>query len=126
MKTIILFLIKVFRLDIPTVKVVEIPFEKIVYKDRIVIKEIEVPVEVIKEIIKEVEVIKEIEVPVYKDIKYVALKDEVTNDTFVEGNLFVTGNIHVAGNISSHGGIYYGMSTEEVKMMADKDITAFN
>ena len=124
MKKLIIWLAKVFRVNI--YKIVEVPVEKIVYKDRIVIKEIEVPVEVIKEIIKEVEVIKEIEVPVYKDVKYIALKDEVTNDTYVEGNLFVTGDIHVAGNISSHGGIYYGMSTEEVKMMADKDISAFN
>ena len=127
MKKLIIWLAKVFRVNI--YKIVEVPVEKIVYKDRTVIKEIEVPVEVIKEIIKEVEVIKEvikeIEVPVYKDVKYVALKDEVTNDTYVEGNLFVTGDIHVAGNISSHGGIYYGMSTEEVKMMADKEITAF-
>ena len=126
MKKLIIWLAKVFNVNITKEVIVEKEIEKIVYKDRIV----EVPVEVIKEIIKEVEVIKEvikeIEVPVYKDIKYVALKDEVTNDTYVEGNLFVTGDIHVAGNISSHGGIYYGMSTEEVKMMADKDITAFN
>ena len=119
MKKLIIWLAKVFRVNI--YKIVEVPVEKIVYKDRIV----EVPVEVIKEIIKEVEVIKEIEVPVYKDVKYIALKDEATGDTYVEGNLFVTGDIHVAGNISSHGGIYYGMSTEEVKMMAGKEITAF-
>ena len=119
MKKLIIWLAKVFRVNI--YKIVEVPVEKIVYKDRIV----EVPVEVIKEIIKEVEIIKEIKVPFYNDVKYVALKDEVTGDTYVEGNLFVTGDIHVAGNISSHGGIYYGMSTEEVKMMADKEITAF-
>ena len=122
MKKLIIWLAKVFNANITKEVIVEKEVEKIVYKDRIV----EVPVEVIKEIIKEVEVIKEIEVPVYKETKYIALKDEVTNDTYVEGNLFVTGDIHVAGNISSHGGIYYGMSTEEVKMMADKDITAFN
>ena len=125
MKKLIIWLAKVFNVIITKEVIVEKEVEKIVYKDRIVIKEIEVPVEVIKEIIKEVEVIKEIEVPVYKDVKYIALKDEATNDTYVEGNLFVTGDIHVAGNISSHGGIYYGMSTEEVKMMADKEITAF-
>ena len=122
MKKLIIWLAKVFNVIITKEVIVEKEIEKIVYKDRIV----EVPVEVIKEVIKEVEVIKEIEVPVYKEVKYVALKDEGTNDTYVEGNLFVTGDIHVAGNISSHGGIYYGMSTEEVKMMADKDITAFN
>ena len=122
MKKLIIWLAKVFNVIITKEVIVEKEVEKIIYKDKIV----EVPVEVIKEIIKEVEVIKEIEVPVYKDVKYIALKDEVTNDTYVEGNLFVTGDIHVAGNISSHRGIYYGMSTEEVKMMADKDITAFN
>lgn len=121
MKKLIIWLAKVFNVIITKEVIVEKEIEKIVYKDRIV----EVPVEVIKEIIKEVEVIKEIEVPVYKDVKYIALKDEATGDTYVEGNLFVTGDIHVAGNISSHGGIYYGMSTEEVKMMADKEITAF-
>ena len=122
MKKLIIWLAKVFNVIITKEVIVEKEVEKIVYKDRIV----EVPVGVIKEIIKEVEVIKEIEVPVYKDVKYIALKDEATGDTYVEGNLFVTGDIHVAGNISSHGGIYYGMSTEEVKMMADKDISAFN
>ena len=121
MKKLIIWLAKVFNVIITKEVIVEKEIEKIVYKDRIV----EVPVEVIKEIIKEVEVIKEIEVPVYKDVKYIALKDEATGDTYVEGNLFVTGDIHVAGNISSHGGIYYGMSTEEVKMMADKEITAY-
>ena len=121
MKKLIIWLAKVFNVIITKEVIIEREVEKIVYKDRIV----EVPVEVIKEIIKEVEVIKEIEVPVYKDVKYIALKDEATGDTYVEGNLFVTGDIHVAGNISSHGGIYYGMSTEEVKMMAGKEITAF-
>ena len=100
MKKLIIWLAKVFRVNI--YKIVEVPVEKIVYKDRIV----EVPVEVIKEIIKEVEVIKEvikeIEVPVYKDIKYVALKDEVTNDTYVEGNLTVKGYLFVNGEVTCY------------------------
>ena len=96
MKTLIKWLAKVFKVDI--YKTIEVPVEKIVYKDRI----IEVPVEVIKEIIKEVEVIKEIEVPVYKDVKYIALKDEVTNDTYVEGNLIVKGYLYVNGEVTCH------------------------
>ena len=98
MKKIIIWLAKVFNVIITKEVIVEKEVEKIVYKDRIV----EVPVEVIKEIIKEVEVIKEIEVPVYKDIKYVALKDEVTNDTYVEGNLIVKGYLYVNGEVTCY------------------------
>ena len=76
---------------------VDLTVEKIVYRDKIV----------------EVE-------------KQIVLEGEVEGDVTVNGDLFVTGNIYVAGNISSHGGIYYGMSTEEVKMMADKEISALN
>ena len=94
MKKLIIWLAKVFNVIITK----EVIVEKIVYKDRIV----EVPVEVIKEIIKEVEVIKEIEVPVYKDVKYIALKDEVTNDTYVEGNLIVKGYLYVNGEVTCH------------------------
>ena len=98
MKKLIQWLAKVFNAEITKEVVVE--KEKIVYKDRIV----EVPVEVIKEVIKEVEVIKEmvVEVPVYKETKYVALKDEVTNDTFVEGNLIVKGYLYVNGEVTCY------------------------
>ena len=102
MKKLIIWLAKVFNVIITKEVIVEKEVEKIVYKDRIVIKEIEVPMEVIKEIIKEVEVIKEIEVPVYKDVKYVALKDEVTNDTYVEGNLIVKGYLYVNGEVTCY------------------------
>ena len=98
MKKLIIWLAKVFNVIITKEVIVEKEVEKIVYKDRIV----EVPVEVIKEIIKEVEVIKEIEVPVYKDIKYIALKDEVTNDTYVEGNLIVKGYLYVNGEVTCY------------------------
>lgn len=98
MKKLIIWLAKVFNVIITKEVIVEKEIEKIIYKDKIV----EVPVEVIKEVIKEVEVIKEIEVPVYKDIKYVALKDEVTNDTYVEGNLIVKSNLYVNGEVTCH------------------------
>ena len=98
MKKLIIWLAKVFNVIITKEVIVEKEIEKIVYKDRIV----EVPVEVIKEIIKEVEVIKEIEVPVYKDVKYIALKDEVTNDTYVEGNLIVKGYLYVTGEVTCY------------------------
>ena len=73
---------------------VDLTVEKIIYKDRIVEKIVEVPVEVIveKEVIKEV--------PVYKEVKYIALKDEVTNDTYVEGNLVVKGYLYVDGEVT--------------------------
>ena len=104
MKKLIIWLAKIFNVNLTV--------EKIIYKDKIVevIKEVikEVPKEVIvekeviKEVIKEVpvEVIKE--VPVYKEVKYIALKDEVTNDTFVEGNLVVKGYLYVDGEISCY------------------------
>ena len=98
MKKLIIWLAKVFNVIITKEVIIEKEIEKIVYKDRIV----EVPVEVIKEIIKEVEVIKEIEVPVYKDVKYIALKDEVTNDTYVEGNLIVKGYLYVNGEVTCY------------------------
>ena len=98
MKKIIIWLAKIFNVNLMN--------EKIIYKDRIVEKIVEVPVEVIKEVIKEVpvevivekEVIKE--VPVYKETKYVALKDEVTNDTYVDGNLVVKGHLIVDGEVT--------------------------
>ena len=68
--------------------------EKIIYKDKIVEVIKEVPKEVIKEVIKEV--------PVYKEVKYIALKDEVTNDTYVEGNLVVKGYLYVDGEVSCY------------------------
>ena len=96
MKKLIIWLAKIFKVDLVV--------EKIVIKE--VIKE--VPKEVIKEVIKEVpvevivekEVIKE--VPVYKETKYIALKDEVTNDTYVEGNLVVKGYLYVDGEVSCY------------------------
>ena len=98
MKKLIQWLAKTFNANITKEVIVE--KEKIIYKDKIV----EVPVEVIKEIIKEVEVIKEVtvEVPIYKETKYVALKDEVTNDTYVEGNLIVKGYLYVNGEVTCH------------------------
>ena len=102
MRKLIIWLARVFKVDITTEKVVikekvvEIPKEVFIEKE--VIKEVikEVPVEVIveKEVIKEV--------PVYKEVKYVALKDEVTNDTYVEGNLVVKGYLFVEGDISCY------------------------
>ena len=38
----------------------------------------------------------------YKETKYVALKDEVTNDTFVEGNLIVKGYLYVNGDVTCY------------------------
>ena len=99
MKKLLFWLAGIFNVDLTV--------EKIIYRDKI----IEVPKEVIKEVIVE---------------KQVALEGAIEGDVTVNGDLFVTGNIYVAGNISSHGGIYYGMSTEEVKMMADKEISALN
>ena len=90
MKKLIQWLAKVFNANITK----EVIVEKIIYKDKIV----EIPVEVIKEVIKEVVV----EVPVYKEIKYIALKDEVTNDTFVEGNLIVKGYLYVNGDVTCY------------------------
>ena len=104
MKRLIIWLAKIFNVNLVN--------EKIIYKDKIVEVIKEVPKEVIKEVIVEVpveviiekEVIKEIikEVPVYKEVKYIALKDEVTNDTHVEGNLVVKGYLYVDGEISCY------------------------
>lgn len=92
MKKLIIWLAKIFNVNLTV--------EKIIYKDKIV----EVIKEVPKEVIVEKEVIKEIikEVPVYKETKYVALKDEVTNDTYVEGNLVVKGYLYVDGEVSCY------------------------
>lgn len=92
MKKLIIWLAKIFNVNLTV--------EKIIYKDRIV----EVIKEVPKEVIVEKEVIKEVikEVPVYKEVKYVALKDEVTNDTYVEGNLVVKGYLYVDGEVSCY------------------------
>lgn len=102
MKKVLFWLARIFKVDLTV--------EKIIYKDRIVEvpKEVIVEKEIVKEVIKEVpvevivekEVIKE--VPVYKEVKYVALKDEVTNDTFVEGNLVVKGYLYVNGEVSCY------------------------
>lgn len=96
MKKLIIWLAKIFNVNLTV--------EKIIYRDKI----IEIPKEVIKEVIKEVpvevivekEVVKEI--PVYKETKYVALKDEVTDDTYIEGNLIVKGYLYVDGEVSCY------------------------
>ena len=96
MKKLLFWLAGIFNVDLTV--------EKIIYRDKIVEvpKEVIVEKEVIKEIIKEVpvEVIKE--VPIYKEVKYVALKDEVTNDTYVKGNLIVKGYLYVDGEIACY------------------------
>ena len=96
MKKVLFWLAGIFNVDLTV--------EKIIYRDKIIEipKEAIVEKEVIKEIIKEVpvEVIKE--VPIYKEVKYVALKDEVTNDTYVEGDLVVKGYLYVDGEVSCY------------------------
>lgn len=94
MKKLIIWLAKIFNVNLTV--------EKVIYKDKIVEVIKEVPKEVIKEVIVEVpvEVIKE--VPIYKEVKYIALKDEVTNDTYVEGNLVVKGYLFVEGDVSCY------------------------
>ena len=102
MKRFLFWLARIFNVDLTV--------EKIIYKDKIIEipKEVIVEKEVIKEVIKEVpvevivekEVIKE--VPIYKEVKYIALKDEVTNDTYVEGNLVVKGYLYVDGEVSCY------------------------
>ncbi len=100
MKKLIIWLAKIFNVNLTV--------EKVIYKDKIVEVIKEVPKEIIKEVIVEVpvevivekEVIKE--VPVYKEVKYIALKDEVTNDTYVEGNLVVKGYLYVEGDVSCY------------------------
>ena len=102
MKKLLFWLAGIFNVDLTV--------EKIIYRDKIIEipKEVIVEKEVIKEIIKEVpvevivekEVIKE--VPIYKEVKYVALKDEVTNDTYVEGDLVVKGYLYVDGEVSCY------------------------
>ncbi len=94
MKKLIIWLAKIFNVNLTV--------EKIIYKDKIVevIKEVPVYKEVPVEVIVEKEIIKE--VPVYKEVKYIALKDEVTNDTYVEGNLVVKGYLYVDGEVSCY------------------------
>ena len=75
---------------------VDLTVEKIVYRDKIV----------------EVE-------------KQIALEGVIDGDVTVNGDLFVTENIYVAGNIAAFGGVVYGFSAEEVRMMAGKDVTAY-
>lgn len=98
MKRFLFWLAKVFKVDLTV--------EKVIYRDKI----IEVPKEVIKEVIVE---------------KQVALEGAIEGDVTVNGDLFVTGNIYVAGNITAFGGVVYGLSVEEVKMKAGKDVTAY-
>lgn len=100
MKEFLFWLAGIFKVDLT--------LEKIIYKDRIVEKIVEVPVEVVEEV-----------------EKIVALEGIIDNDVTVKGNLYVTGDIYVAGNISAHGGIVCGMSIEEVRMQAEKEISAY-
>ena len=93
MKKLIIWLAKIFNVNLTV--------EKIIVKEKVVEVIKEVPKEVIKEV-KEVpvEVVKE--VPIYKEVKYIALKDEVTNDTYVEGDLVVKGYLYVDGDVSCY------------------------
>ena len=77
-------------------------------------------------------IIKEVEKTIYVDRtiektteKQVALEGVIEGDVTVKGNLHVIGNVYVAGNISSQGDVFYGMSTEEVRMKAGKEITCY-
>lgn len=102
MKKVLFWLAGVFKVDLTV--------EKIIYRDKIIEipKEVFIEKEIVKEVIKEVpvevivekEVIKE--VPFYKDVKYVALKDEVTNNTYVDGDLIVSGYLYVNGEVSCY------------------------
>ena len=71
MKKLVQLLIKIFRLDIPTIKVVEVPVDKIVYKDRIVEKEV-----------------------------YVSLDETINGTCTVKGDLIVNGSLTVTGEIA--------------------------
>ena len=79
---------------------VDCTVEKIVYRDKIV----EVPTTVEKQI---------------------ALEGVIDGEVTVKGNLYVIGHIFVAGNISAHGDVVYGMSEMEVRMKADKEVSAY-
>ena len=82
MKKVLLWLAKIFRVNLTV--------EKIVYKDKI----IEVP----KEVIKEVEVIKYLPNPDLSDeVKYQGVID---GDLTIEGNLLVTGSLNVTGGVT--------------------------
>ena len=73
MKKVLLWLAKIFR--------VNLTIEKIVYKDKI----IEIPKEIIKEVIVE---------------KQIALDGEIDGDVTVRGNLLVTGTLSVTGGLT--------------------------
>lgn len=96
MKKIIIWLAKIFNVDLVT--------EKIIYRDKIVevpkIVEKEVIKEVPKEVIKEVEVIKYLPNPDLSDaIKYEGLVDE---DLTIDGNFLVKGILTVTGEVSCY------------------------
>ncbi len=91
MKKVLLWLAKIFNVDLVT--------EKIIYRDKIV----EVPKIVEKEVIKEVpkEVIKEVEV-----IKYIPnpdLSEAIKYEGYVEDNLEINGNLLVKGLLTVTG-----------------------
>ncbi len=93
MKKFLLWLAKIFNVDLVT--------EKIIYRDKIV----EVPVEVIKEVIKEVEVPKEVikEVEVIKYIPNPDLSDAIKYEGYIEDNLEINGNFLVKGILTVTG-----------------------
>ena len=98
MKKIILWLARIFNVDLTVEKIVY--RDKIIYKDKIVevIKEVIKEVEVEVEVIKEVEFIKYLPNPDLSDvIKYQGLVDE---DLTIEGNLLVTGVLNAAGAVT--------------------------
>ena len=53
-------------------------------------------------------------VQVYKETKYVAIKDEVTNDTYVEGNLVVKGYLYVEGEVGCFN-LMYGYNDKTIE-----------
>ncbi len=104
MKKFLLWLAKIFKVDLVTEKIIY--RDKIVEVPKIVEKEVikEVPVEIIKEVpkevIKEVEVIKYLPNPDLSDaIKYEGLVDE---DLTIDGNFLVKGILTVTGEVSCY------------------------
>ena len=73
MKKVLFWLAKIFKVDLAT--------EKIIYRDKIV----EVPVEVIKEVEKQI-----------------ALEGVIEGDVTVKGNLLVEGSLIVIGEVTCH------------------------
>lgn len=87
-KKFLLWLARIFKIDLTV--------------EKIIIKEIEKIIEKPVEIIKEVEKIVEVEKVVYKDVKNIALGGEISGDTFIDGDLIVNGNLIVSGEVTAH------------------------